>query len=152
MSQGTAATTLETDTTISGGSFLSQKADENALRVTNTAQAALTGVTIQKLQGDTSSTENSDFYGQNAGFLATDGAQAALTAVSVTTAATGGNAVVSYGEGTAVSVTDSTVSTTGDHSGGIHVTGGGELTAWNVDVETQGNSSATIRATGEAEP
>ena len=72
--------------------------------------------------------------------------------MSVTTAATGGNAVVSYGEGTAVSVTDSTVSTTGDHSGGIHVTGGGELTAWNVDVETQGNSSATIRATGEAEP
>lgn len=146
VSQGTAATTLETDTTISGGSFLSQKADENALRVTNTAQAALTGVTIQKLQGDTSSTENSDFYGQNAGFLATDGAQAALTAVSVTTAATGGNAVVSYGEGTAVSVTDSTVSTTGDHSGGIHVTGGGELTAWNVDVETQGNSSAAIRS------
>ena len=62
VSQGTAATTLETDTTISGGSFLSQKADENALRVTNTAQAALTGVTIQKLEGDTSSTENSDFY------------------------------------------------------------------------------------------
>lgn len=64
----------------------------------------------------------------------------------MTTAATGGNAVVSYGEGTAVSVTDSTVSTTGDHSGGIHVTGGGELTAWNVDVETQGNSSAAIRS------
>ena len=43
-------------------------------------------------------------------------------------------------------MTDSTVSTTGDHSGGIHVTGGGELTAWNVDVETQGNSSAAIRS------
>lgn len=26
------------------------------------------------------------------------------------------------------------------------MTGGGELTAWNVDVETQGNSSAAIRS------
>lgn len=149
VSQGTAATTLETDTTISGGSFLSQKADENALRVTNTAQAALTGVTIQKLQGDTSSTENSDFYGQNAGFLATDGAQAALTAVSVTTAATGGNAVVSYGEGTAVSVTDSTVSTTGDHSGGIHVTGG-ELTTLSGDLFYVTNTDCAIELSGVA--
>lgn len=96
--QGTSATTLEVDATISGGSFTSQKADENALRVTHEAQVMLTGVTIEKAEGDTSSTENSDFYGQNAGFLATDGAEAAISAVSVTTAATGSNAVVSYGD------------------------------------------------------
>lgn len=146
ISQGTSATTLEVDATISGGSFTSQKADENALRVTHEAQVMLTGVTIEKAEGDTSSAENSDFYGQNAGFLATDGAEAAISAVSVTTAATGSNAVVSYGAGTAVSVTDSTVRTTGDHSGGIHVVGGGGLTAWDVDVETQGKSSAAIRS------
>lgn len=144
--QGTAATTLETDAAISGGSFTSVKDDENALRVTNMAEVRLTGILIQKSEGDTSSTENSDFYGQNAGLLATDGARAALTSVSVTTSATGGNAVVSYGEGTAVSVTDSTVRTTGDHSGGIHVAGGGEMTAWDMDVETHGNSSAAIRS------
>lgn len=144
--QGTAATTLETDAAISGGSFTSVKDDENALRVTNMAEVTLTGILIQKSEGDTSSTENSDFYGQNAGLLATDGARAALTSVSVTTSVTGGNAVVSYGEGTAVSVTDSTVRTTGDHSGSIHVAGGGEMTAVDMDVETQGNSSAAIRS------
>lgn len=144
--QGAAATTLETDAAISGGSFTSVKDDENALRVTNMAEVTLTGILIQKSEGDTSSTENSDFYGQNAGLLATDGARAALTSVSVTTSVTGGNAVVSYGDGTAVSLTDSTVRTTGDHSGGIHVAGGGKLTAWDVDVETQGNSSAAIRS------
>ena len=61
ISQGTSATTLETDATISGGSFVSQKADENALRVTNLAQVTLSGIIIQKSEGDTSSTENSDF-------------------------------------------------------------------------------------------
>lgn len=147
--QGAAATTLETDAAISGGSFTSVKDDENALRVTNMAEVTLTGILIQKSEGDTSSTENRDFYGQNAGLLATDGARAALTSVSVTTSVTGGNAVVSYGEGTAVSVTDSTVRTTGDHSGGIHVAGGGEMTAWDMDVETQGNSSAAIRSDRE---
>ena len=48
ISQGTSATTLETDATISGGSFVSQKADENALRVTNLAQVTLSGIIIQK--------------------------------------------------------------------------------------------------------
>ena len=45
-----------------------------------------------------------------------------------------------------MNISDSTIRTTGDCSGGIQTTGGGTTNASNLDVETQGNSSAAIRS------
>ncbi len=52
----------------------------------------------------------------------------------------------SYGEGTVVNISDSTITTTEDNSGGIQTTGGGTTNASDLTVETSGNSSAAIRS------
>ena len=58
---------------------------------------------------------------------------------------TGGDTSRFYGDGTAY-VSDTTITTKQDTSGGIHVAGGGTLYAWDLNVETNGESSAAIRS------
>lgn len=142
--QGTAATTIDTDGTYTDETYTSEGDDENALRVDGAA-ATLDGVTVKKTAGNTSSTENGDFYGMNAGLLATDSADVTIKNATVNTSAQNGNGIFAYGSGTKVSVSDSTIKTTADNSGGIMTTGGASLSASNVTVETDGNSAAAIR-------
>ncbi len=82
----------------------------------------------------------------NAGLLAQNGATVTLQNATVNTSVKNGNGVFSYGTGTTVNIPDSTIRTTGDCSGGIQTTGGGTTNASNLDVETEGNSSAAIRS------
>lgn len=144
VTQGEAATNVTTDSTISGETYESTGDDENALRVTGVT-VTLNGVTIQKSAGATSNTENGDFYGMNAGFLATDGANVSIKDATVLTSAQNGNGIFSYGNQTTVNVENTTIQTTKDNSGGIQTTGGGTMNATNLTVTTAGNSSAAIR-------
>lgn len=144
VTQGEAVTNVTTDSTISGETYESTGDDENALRVTG-ATVTLNGVTIQKSAGATSNTENGDFYGMNAGFIATDGANVSIKDASVLTSAQNGNGIFSYGNQTTVNVENTTIQTTKDNSGGIQTTGGGTMNATNLTVTTAGNSSAAIR-------
>ena len=144
VTQGEAATNVTTDSTISGETYESTGDDENALRVTG-ATVTLNGVTIQKSAGATSNTENGDFYGMNAGFLATDGANVSIKDATVLTSAQNGNGIFSYGNQTTVNVENTTIQTIKDNSGGIQTTGGGTMNASNLTVTTAGNSSAAIR-------
>lgn len=143
VTNGTAANTVDTDVT--GETYTSSGDDENALRVDG-ATVTLDNITIEKTGGDSSNTENGDFYGMNAGLLALNGAQVTITGATVNTSAVNGNGVFSYGEGTVVNISDSTIRTTANNSGGIQTTGGGTTNATDLDVETQGNSSAAIRS------
>lgn len=52
----------------------------------------------------------------------------------------------SEADGTTVEVSDSSITTSKDNSGGIMVTGGGVLNAHNLNVKTAGISSAAIRS------
>lgn len=144
-SNGTAATTIDSDTTADGETYSSTGDDENALRVDG-ATAELTNITVNKTEGSSSSADNGDFYGMNAGLLAQNGANVTIKNATVNTSVKNGNGVFSYGTGTTVNISDSTIRTTGDCSGGIQTTGGGTTNAANLDVETQGNSSAAIRS------
>ena len=144
-SNGTAATTIDSDTTADGKTYSSTGDDENALRVDG-ATAELTNITVNKTEGSSSSADNGDFYGMNAGLLAQNGANVTIKNATVNTSVKNGNGVFSYGTGTTVNISDSTIRTTGDCSGGIQTTGGGTTNAANLDVETQGNSSAAIRS------
>ena len=144
-SNGTAATTIDSDTTADGKTYSSTGDDENALRVDG-ATAELTNITVNKTEGSSSSADNGDFYGMNAGLLAQNGANVTIKNATVNTGVKNGNGVFSYGTGTTVNISDSTIRTTGDCSGGIQTTGGGTTNAANLDVETQGNSSAAIRS------
>ncbi len=145
VTNGTAATTLADAAAIDGETYASSGDDENALRVDGAA-VSLSNITVEKTGGSSSSTENGDFYGTNAGLLAENGATVTITGASVTTNAVNGNGVFSYGTGTTVNISDSTIRTTQNNSGGIQTTGGGAMNAVNLDVETQGASSAAIRS------
>ena len=128
-----------------GTSYTSNGDDENALRIDG-AKVSLENITVEKTGGNSSNTENGDFYGQNAGLLALNGASVTVSNATVNTDAVNGNGVFSYGEGTAVTISDSVIRTAKNNSGGIQTTGGGAMYASNLDVETQGNSAAAIRS------
>lgn len=145
VTNGTAANTIEEDTSVDQEDYASTGDDENALRVDG-ATVTLSNISVKKNSGASSNTENGDFYGQNAGLLALNGATVNITGATVETSAVNGNGVFSYGEGTTVNIADSVIRTTENNSGGIQTTGGGITNATNLDVETQGNSSAAIRS------
>ncbi|MBR4332631.1 MAG: hypothetical protein IKP72_08145 [Clostridia bacterium] len=91
----------------------------------------------------------------NAALLVMGGSAATIMGASITSSADGANGVFSYGgnggkngtegDGTTVIISDSTIVTTGNGSGGIMTTGGGVTYASNLTVETSGRSSAAIR-------
>lgn len=145
VTNGTSANTIDSDDERSGEEYVSTGDDENALRVEG-ATVTLDGITVNKSEGATSNTEDGDFYGQNAAFLALDEANVTITDSEFSSSAQNGNAVFSYGEGTTVTISDSTITTTEDNSGGIQTTGGGTMKATNLTIETSGDSSAAIRS------
>lgn len=145
VTNGTAATTIDSETEVSNKTYESSGDDENALRVDG-ATATLDGITVNKTAGSSSNTENGDFYGSNAGLLALNGANVTIKNATINTSAQNGNGVFSYGEGTTVNISDSKIRTTANNSGGIQTTGGGTTNATNLDVETEGNSAASIRS------
>lgn len=145
VTNGTSANTIDSDSEIADEKYTSTGDDENALRVDG-ATVSLDGITVEKTDGESSNTENGDFYGQNAGLLALNGATVTIDNATVNTTAVNGNGVFSYGEGTTVNISDSTIRTTNNNSGGIQTTGGGTTNATNLDVQTEGNSAAAIRS------
>ncbi len=106
--------------------------------------AEYSDVTVTKT-GDAEGDE-ADFYGDNSAIFATNKATLTLSNMNITTDGTHANAVFSYGEGTTVNISDSTIETSGNCSGGIMTTGGGTTNASNLKIHTTGNSSAAIRS------
>ena len=90
--------------------------------------------------------DEADFYGGNSAIYATNGAKLILSDMNISSDGTHANAVFSYGDGTEVNISDSTIETTGNCSGGIMTTGGGTTNASNLTIHTTGNSSAAIRS------
>ena len=136
------ATTLSSSATLDSPNYSSTTGGENALLVTG-GEITLETPVVTKT-GDESS-ENSDFYGTNAAVVSAGGALT-LTGGTITTNGAHANALFSYGEGSSIIATNTKVTTTGNNSGGIMVTGGGHLIATDLIVETSGNSSAAIRS------
>ena len=141
---GTAANNADDNAVLSNMSFSSENDDENALRADGVT-VSLADCTITKT-GSSSNTENGDFYGMNAALLAENGAQVTVTDGEVTTSATNGNGIFSYGSGTVVNISGTKIRTAERNSGGIQTTGGGKMNAEDLDVQTEGNSSAAIRS------
>ena len=140
---GTSSCLVDHD--ISGEAFKSAADEENALRVEGDKSLTLDRIFVCKSAGNPGSMEAASFYGSNAGILVKDGASVTIKESSVTTTASGGNGVFSYGSGTDVILRDSLIRTTGGNSGGVMVAGGGSLTIYNGDIETWGDSAAPLR-------
>ena len=143
------------DEDIKGDSFKSTSADENVIMVLNKAKSNVSDISIDK-KGDSSSGDNTSFYGINSALLVKDGAEVSIKNVVINTDATGANGVFSYGgsattknssgDGTTVNISDSKITTLKDNSGGIMTTGGGVMNATNLNITTSGTSSAAIRS------
>ena len=145
INQGTSANTIDSDENKKDEIYTSTGDDENALRVKG-VKVSLEDIEVNKTGGSTSNTEDGDFYGMNAGLLVTDKATVNIKNAKIKTTAQNGNGVFSYGEGTIVNISDSEIYTTNDNSGGIQTTGGATMNANNLNVKTEGNSSAAIRS------
>lgn len=137
------ATEVDGEQTLSAA-YTSTKSDENAILVQDGGNATVSGATVTK-SGDSTNTENSEFYGINAAVLTTKGSTATIKNSKITTSAKGANAVFSTGEDSKVYISDSTVISTGESSArGLDATYGGYIEADNVTVSTQGNSCAAL--------
>ena len=141
--------------TITNETYSSENKDENTILVSGDINVEISDTTITKT-GDSDGGDNTSFYGTNSAIIAKDKANVILKNLNITTDATGANGVFSYGgsattnnssgDGTKVTISDSTITTTKDNSGGIMTTGGGDMIASNLTITTSGISSAAIRS------
>ncbi|MBR3157329.1 hypothetical protein IKF20_02820, partial [Candidatus Saccharibacteria bacterium] len=146
---------ITTDEEIDDEEFSSTNSDENVILATGNISATLSNITVKKT-GDSDGGDNTSFYGNNSAILAKGGASLTIKNAKIITDATGANGVFSYGgsattenassDGTTVNISDSTIKTSKDNSGGIMTTGGGVMNAENLTIETAGTSSAAIRS------
>lgn len=138
----------------SGQKYDSSTADESALLISTSDDVTITDPTVNKT-GNSDGGDNCNFYGLNAAVLVKEGSNTTITGGTITSDADGANGVFCYGgnggqngaagDGTTVTIRDTVIKTTGDGSGGIMTTGGGITYAYDLDVDTSGQSSAAIR-------
>ncbi len=140
--------------TRSSETFSSSTANQNAVLINTSEQTALVSPVVNKT-GDSDGGDSTSFYGINSAVMVKGGGTSVITGGTINTAASGANAVFSYGgngamngaagDGTTVHIADTVITTSGNGSGGIMTTGGGIMIADNLTVETSGGSSAPIR-------
>jgi len=140
---GTGAYVLADGESLSGGTYTSTNADENAIRAEGNVTASLDGVTVEKTDGAASSNDASSFYGLNSAILALDNATLNITGGEVTATAEGANGVFAY-DGATINIADTVINVSGGNAGGIEVAGGGSLVATNLTVNA--NVKAAIRS------
>jgi len=118
-------------------------ADTSVVYVSSSGSVTIGSNTMSKTGGASSNTENSEFYGVNAAILV-NGGSATLTSTTVTTAATGANAVFATNSGT-ITINGGTITSTGSASArGLDATYGGKITASGLTITTQGSSCASL--------
>lgn len=126
-------------------SYTTSEADKSVILVENSGNLTIDGATVSKTGGDSSNTENSEFYGVNSGILVTENSTATIKNATISTNAKGSNAVFPTGSNSKISISDSTITTTGSGSArGLDATYGGYIEADNVKIATQGGSCATL--------
>lgn len=154
-----AAKTITKATTEKKMTYQTKSADESALIVNGIDKEKMTVAINNATVKKTGNTESGDFcnrYGVNAAFLALGGARVTIKGGTFSSEAKGSTAVYSYGgygkqngmsgDGTTVTISDATVTTGGENSGGITTSVGGNTTISNVTVRTKGNNSPAINS------
>jgi hypothetical protein len=135
LNSGTATETNQT--------YTSNTEDTSAIYVTNGANLILTNPTITT-SGDSSSLDDSSFYGLNAGVLATSGSTITISGGAVITTGSGANGVFSTGSGTSITLSNVSISAIGQGGHGVDATLGGTLTLTDVDITTAGANGAAV--------
>lgn len=137
-------------------SYSSSSSDLPAVKVAAGGSLTLTNTQVAKV-GDTSDTENSAFYGFNAGLLVSSSSAtssysetgkataASLSDCTITTSATGANGAFAFGEGATATLDHVTIKTTGSSNArGVDATYGGKVVITNSIISTTGGSCAAL--------
>ncbi|GEO65624.1 hypothetical protein [Levilactobacillus spicheri] len=147
--QTSSSAKLSGKTTVTGKKTLNQQtlkattANQSAVYVKKGGNLTLTGSRVTK-SGNTTSTDNSNFFGQNAGILVTKGGTGTLKNLTETTQSVGSNAVFATGSNARVTVKNATIHTTKSSSRGLDATYKGKITATNTNITTKGSHSAAL--------
>lgn len=128
---------------LSNKTLSATSSDESAIVVNDGGSLNATGLTISK-SGDSSNTENSEFYGLNAAVLVQKGSEATIKDTTIKTSATGANAIFSTGENATLNVSNTKITITGDSSRGLDATYGGTINANKVTITTSGQHCAAV--------
>jgi hypothetical protein len=129
--------------TLTHQTFVASSTDESGVWVTSAGVLTLTNSTITTT-GDTSSQDNSSFYGLNAALLASAAGKITFKDGAITSSGSGANGAFATGSGSAVTLTNVTIKASGNGGHGVMATQGGALTLTNVDMTTSGANSGAI--------
>ena len=99
---------------LSSKTFESTTKDQSVVYITKTG-ITITNSILKKTSGDSSNTENSEFYGVNAAVLV-QGGEVKITGGSINTSAKGANAICATNKGT-VTISGTKITSTGSGSG-----------------------------------
>jgi hypothetical protein len=123
--------------------YTATETDQSAIYVNNSGKLTLTFADITT-SGNTSSQDNSSFFGLNAAVLAAGGSTISLSDSTIATSGKGANGVFATDAGSSVTLSNVTIQAGADGGHGVMATNGGSLTLTNVDINTAGGSSAGI--------
>lgn len=133
----------ETGDSTSDQAYASETDDTSVICIINGGSLTLENPTITK-SGETSSADQSSFYGLNAAVLVGTGSTMTISGGIVDTEGSGTNGVFAAGEGASVTLSDLTIDANGDGAHAVMATLGGSLTLTNVDMNTTGAHSGAI--------
>ena len=132
---------ISTNENLENSTVTSTSPDQSAVYITETI--SIKNALINKDSGDSSKTENSEFYGVNAAVLV-QGGVLTMTGGQITTKAKGANALVATNDGV-VRITGTNITSQGEASArGLHSTYDGRITANEVSIATEGGFCATL--------
>lgn len=117
--------------------------DQNAFIGKDKAVVTIENSVFDKT-GNTTSDDNSNFRGQNAVILGTDGSQINIKGSNITSNSNGSNAVFATGEGSVINVENTNIHTKSDSSRGLDATYKGTVNGKNLTITTEGAHSATL--------
>lgn len=142
VNSGTGLYVLTDGQVVKDGTYSCETDDTSVFIANGTVSASLINVKVVK-SGDTSSDDDSSFYGLNAGILAVDNAVLNITGGSVHDVGQGSDGVFSYGDAV-IYITGTKINVTGGNSGGIEAAGGGTMYAWDLTIDS--DNKAAIRS------
>lgn len=126
-----------------GRTYSASAEDTSAVYLKDGGQATLSAARIETL-GNTSSQENSSFFGLNAAVLVTAGSSATLELSRIVTNGSGANGAFATGKGAHIVMHGGSIRAVGDGAHGVMTSFGGQMELDQVDMQTSGAHAAPV--------
>lgn len=129
--------------TTTAQTYISTHGDVSSVLAENGGQLTLQQPTVRK-SGNSSNEENSSFFGQNAGVLATKGSRIVVNGGTIQASGLGANGAFATGAGAFVALTDTHIIADGNAAHGVMASAGGAMALTNATIVTSRARSAAV--------